>query len=166
MDWYGLLWSEMITFVSIARMNRDIANLAARVPPDVDVIVGIPRDGLLIATLLALRLDVALADISGFCEGRLLSDSWREPRTYSSCRSALVIDDVTKTGLSMSEARDRVIDAGITIPVRYTVLYCTDGDPVESLDIAPVKLGSPRCYEWRLTSHNLSMYAMDMDGVL
>ena len=50
-----------MTFVSMEKLAGDIRELAGRLPQDIDLIVGIPRDGLLIATILALRLDVALA---------------------------------------------------------------------------------------------------------
>lgn len=156
----------MITFVSMEKLAGDIRELVGRLPADIDLIVGIPRDGLLIATILALRLDVALADIDGFCAGRLLSFSWREQRTFEQCRSALVIDDCTKTGATMQSARERTAAMANHMKVRYTVLYYKHGDPVDDLDIAPKLLGSPRCYEWRLSSHNLDLYAFDMDGVL
>ncbi|HPL29059.1 MAG TPA: phosphoribosyltransferase [Anaerolineae bacterium] len=156
----------MLTFVSMEKLAGDIRELAGRLPQDIDLVVGIPRDGLLIATILALRLDVALADIDGFCAGRLLSFSWREQRTFEQCRSALVIDDCTKTGATMQSARERTAAMAERMKLRYTVLYYRHGDPVEGLDIMPKLLGSPRCYEWRLSSHNLDLYAFDMDGVL
>jgi len=156
----------MITFVSMEKLAGDIRELAGRLPQDIDLVVGIPRDGLLIATILALRLDVALADLDGFCDGRLLSVSWRTNRMFGECRSALVIDDCTKTGATMRLARERTAAMAERMTVRYTVLYYRQGDPIEALDIMPKLLGSPRCYEWRLSSHNLDIYAFDLDGIL
>ena len=62
-----------MNYRSLADINAAIINGMTRMPQPIDVVVGIPRSGLLPANLLCLALNIPLADLDGFCAGRVLS---------------------------------------------------------------------------------------------
>ena len=48
---------------------------AHRVPHDVDLIVGIPRSGMLVASILSLKLNLPMTDLYAFCRNDALDQS-------------------------------------------------------------------------------------------
>ena len=55
--------TEKLNFITISMFNNTIYKNINKIPKDVDLIVGIPRSGLLVANLLALYLNIKLTDI-------------------------------------------------------------------------------------------------------
>src|SRR4028119_1067470 len=51
-------------------LERAMHAVAVALPHDVDLVVGIPRSGLLAASMLALHLTVRLTDVAGLPRGR------------------------------------------------------------------------------------------------
>ena len=62
----------MINYRSIATLNRDVFAWVQKLPRDIELIVGVPRSGLLVASLLSLYMNVPLTDAEGFLEGRVI----------------------------------------------------------------------------------------------
>lgn len=89
-----------MNYKSVEDMNADTHRLAKSLPRDIDLVVGIPRSGLLAANLLCLHLDVPMTDIDGLCEGRIYDTGSRfEHRdSLDEFESVLVIDDSVLTG--------------------------------------------------------------------
>ncbi len=61
-----------MNFRSIQDLNEAIVRGLPRIPRDVDLVVGIPRSGLLAGSILALHLNVPLTDLQGLIEGRTI----------------------------------------------------------------------------------------------
>lgn len=94
----------------VYRSYDELANCIRRnlwkVPADVDVIVGIPRSGMIPALMLAELLNKRCADFDSFIEGRGMSYGTRGGlmRGGKSGR-AVVIDDCVNSGLSLEKVR-------------------------------------------------------------
>lgn len=157
-------------FRSIKDLYQDVWSNLHRLPDDIDLVVGIPRSGMLPATMIALARNLPMADIDGFVEGRLLSmghtrreEEGEARRTF---RHVLVVDDSSRTGSSMREARAML--AGMADPPRFTfaVAYGT-GATLAEVDIALASVAEPRVFEWNVLHHPLvSRSCFDIDGVL
>ena len=103
-----------MNYRSVADMNEDVKAWASRLPRDVDLVVGIPRSGLLAASMLSLHLNVPLTDLDGFLEDRLLAAGERlNGVDTADPRRVLVVDDSVLTGSAMTEARERVASADV-----------------------------------------------------
>nr|WP_249788182.1 phosphoribosyltransferase [Bradyrhizobium sp. NBAIM01] len=141
-----------------------------RLPDDLDIVVGIPRSGLMAAALVALAKQLPLADVQGFCEGRVLSAgrTRRVPSldiTVADCRHALVFDDSVASGGSMAEARVLLERAWPNKRFTYCAAYGEAGldFSVTILEQVP----QPRFFEWNIMNHPLLAEAcVDIDGVL
>lgn len=152
---------------SLAELNRCILQNAHRVPEDVDLIVGLPRSGLLAANLLALNLGLSLADFDGFLEGRKLASGRRvaglqeQPVTH-----ALVLDDTVATGAQMVKVRERLAAASLPCKVSVGAVYVMP-ETAHLVDLAFELLDGPRMFEWNLMGHYLlPTSCIDIDGVL
>ncbi|MCC7251278.1 phosphoribosyltransferase family protein [Hyphomicrobium sp.] len=156
---------------SVADLNDDIIAGLARVPPDVDLVVGIPRSGLLAGTLVALALNVPVTDVEGFMAGRILSAGRTRRRDLFDAdprhaRRVLVVDDSADTGQSMREARERLSAAFPEIPFSFCVVYGTS-PTCAGIDLILKVVRQPRLFQWNIMHHNmLERCCVDIDGVL
>ena len=156
---------------SIADMTDLIRRSLHLVPSDVDLIVGVPRSGILPAITLALLLNLRFADFDSLCEGRLQGAGSTKPGTrlianLSEARHVLVVDDSLNRGYAMREVREKLARAGVTARVSLAAIYVVP-DGVEEVDIAFEVLPLPRIFEWNFFHHTyLSRACISVEGVL
>lgn len=160
------------------RSYADLANIIVansyRLPPDIDVVVGIPRSGLLAASIFALSRNLPLADLNGFLDGRLLASgrTKKQPTSNGSVgefKHALIMDDSINSGQSMREARG-LIEAKLNVG-GTRVSYCAVIGRVDSendgADFILDKTHLPRFFQWNIFHHiDLARMCFDIDGVL
>jgi len=161
----------VIEYRSIADLNKTILDNLSKVPRDIDLVVGIPRSGLLAASMLALHLNLPLTDLDGFVEGRVISGGRRsrghrvDLRATSNLR-VFVLDDSIQSGEQMAEVKARIDRANLPHEIIFGVVY---GSPqgCESVDICFEVLATRRLFEWNLMHHSiLDRSCVDIDGVL
>ena len=156
---------------SVADLNDDIIAGLPLVPADIDLVIGIPRSGLLAGTLMALALNVPVTDVEGFVGGRILSAGRTRRRDLFDAnphraRRVLVMDDSADTGQSMLEARDRLVAAFPEIPFSFCVVYGTS-PRCAGVDITLQIVPQPRLFQWNVMHHDmLARCCVDIDGVL
>jgi len=159
-----------VNYRSVADLNADIRRWIPRLPDNIDVVVGIPRSGMLAANLLALHMNVALTDVAGLCEGRLMQCGRRgKDRVATNLdqpRQVLVVDDSASSGAQMRQVKAVIRQAGLQHHIRYAAVYVTP-QAARSVDFWCVVLPSPRCFEWNVMHHGtLPKWCVDLDGVL
>lgn len=151
---------------SLSDLSRTIAQHSAKIPSDVDLIVGVPRSGLLAANMLALHLNLRVADFDGFLAGRTLSTGRRIVAETGTSQHALVLDDSISTGSQMLEIRKKLDECDLACRVTTAAVYVAP-DRAELVDLNFELLGNPRIFEWNLMNHYLLESAcVDIDGVL
>jgi orotate phosphoribosyltransferase len=133
--------------------------------------VGIPRSGMLAASLLALHLNLPLTDVEGLIEGRVLQPGPRYTGAVTGlldeAADVLVVDDSVLFGRQVQAVKERIGAAGLPHSVRYAALYPAPGSE-HHLHFFFETVETPRCFEWNLMHHPwvLSKTCMDIDGVL
>jgi uncharacterized HAD superfamily protein len=158
------------------RTTADLARLVNanihRVPADVDVVVGVPRSGMIPAGLIALAMNRPLADLDGFCEGRFLGAGSTRRGSLgtrldpSQARVALIVDDSVASGGSIRRARERLLAAGLPHRFVFCAPFVTR-DTRDAVDIHFEVVGMPRMFEWNFMHHPaLAECCVDFDGVL
>jgi hypoxanthine phosphoribosyltransferase len=158
-------------FRSIADLNRDTLQQLHRIPHDVDVIVGIPRSGLLPATLLSLYFNLPLADLDGFVAGRFLASGRTKhhaglERRQDELRHVLLVDDSILSGTSLRAARQRLAAA---LPGKKVTTLCVYGadSSGSGADIVLAVVPRPRVFQWNVMHHQiLESACVDIDGIL
>lgn len=159
-----------MNFRSIANLNQVVVAALPRVPRDFDLVVGIPRSGLLAANMLALHLNLPLTDMRGLIQQRLLQSGRRmgDARAdfFDRIRKVLVVDDSVNSGTAMRRARAELDAAGLPYELVYAACYVTH----ESQDLVDLWLEivpTPRVFEWNVMHQDLlGESCVDIDGVL
>lgn len=157
-----------MNYRSISDMNDAIVRGMGRVPAGIDLVVGVPRSGLLAANLFALAANVSMTDVDGFLEGRLLAAGrTRRPRGDGAApRRVLVIDDSINRGNALREVRERLEAAGRADDCVFCAVYGADRTHPEA-DLVLERVPRPRLFQWNVFHHKHLQHAcLDIDGVL
>ena len=159
-------------FVTWAELHHDVAVFASRYRGKIDAVVGIPRSGSLIASLIALHLNIP-------CDtAQALDDEWLNGfndlvvSEGKQCR-VLVVDDSVLTGETMAEVINHELSDQFVV-VAYAALYASR-EFVDNLkwrehdfEFAYYRfVDSPRLFAWNWSHANHSASVMvDFDGIL
>lgn len=157
---------------SIADMNDAIVRNLHRLPNDIDLVVGIPRSGILAANLFCLVTNIAMTDLDSFIEGRIYSSGNSAKRRstldrdLTDMRRILVLDDSIRSGKAMRAARARLDAAGLGEKVMIGAVFGTSTNH-EEVDFVFEVVPDPRVFQWNLMHHViLQKSCVDIDGVL
>ena len=153
-----------MNFRSINDLCNLIRNKISLVPSDVDLIIGIPRSGLLAANYIALLLNKPLTDIEGFVDGRILSSGRTKDISHnvdkiSDAKKILIVDDSIASGASLKKCRDIIREKNIKSKIIYCAIYALPSSK-KYVDIYFEIVNSPRIFEWNLFSHTLFLPKM------
>ena len=156
-----------MNYRTVADINADTHELAKDLPRDIDLVVGIPRSGLLAANLLCLHLDVPMTDVESLCSGRILDTGSRcSDRSLEAIDSVVVVDDSVLTGSQMTETRRRLDEHDFPFDVHYSSVYISPRGH-QYVDYWGEVVDSPRVFEWNILHHTrLDEFCVDIDGVL
>lgn len=164
-----------MNYRSLADLNDTIVRNLHRLPGDIDLVVGIPRSGLLAAKLFSLVTNIPLTDLDSFLEGRIYSSGATKrhaglERGIADMRRILVLDDSILGGNAMRAARKRLEDAGIRdragAEIIFAAVYGSEASHPEA-DFIFERVKSPRIFQWNFMHHVvLEESCVDIDGVL
>ena len=161
----------MLEYRSIADLNRTIVKNLPKIPRDIDLVVGIPRSGLLAANILALHLNLPLTDVDGLLEGRLLCGGKRASHTEQGLQArkemkVLVVDDSILTGRQMEQVRKKIRASHPAHEILYAAVYAAPKTR-EKVDLHFEVVPQPQLFEWMMFHcYWLQHSCVDIDGVL
>lgn len=162
-----------MNYRSIADLSNILRYGANRVPTDVDLIVGVPRSGMLVANLLALQLNIRFCDVQNFLSDTPLHQGHTrvlrhaEVTIPSKAKHALVIDDSIDSGDSLNNARHALASSNFPTN-RLTWAACFAApNTTKDVDLYFEVVPQPRLFEWNLMHRPfLAECCIDIDGVL
>lgn len=148
---------------------RLVTSAAARLPADIDLVIGVPRSGMLAATMIALTRNLPLATPESLSRGTFLGGAQSRvilgaPAPAESQR-AILVDDSVYTGNAIRAAK---LELSNRLDVQPTTLavFVAPG-MVREVDISLEVCPMPRMFEWNWMHHSdLSSCCVDIDGVL
>ncbi len=157
------------------RTYSDISNLIAhnlfKIPLDIDLIVGVPRSGMIPALMIALMLNKPVCDLDTFLEGKMWRSGLRGRRqkfNWSKVKKVLIFDDSVNTGYAIDEVKTLIAQS--KIHNKYTILFgCVFTSPgmEGSVDFYFEEVITPRFFEWNFVHHSqLQKACLDIDGVI
>lgn len=160
-----------IVYRSIADMSNILVKNLYKFPHDVDLIVGIPRSGMMPANLLALYLNKPFTDIDSFMEGRVYSSGVRgDFITDDRSKKVIIMDDSFDKGGALAKVKSRLeqLKNKNSYKISYGVVYTTKLG-IQQLDYwCEVIDNSCRIFQWNLFHHKsiIGSSCFDIDGVL
>lgn len=162
--------SPQIHYKSISDLNSSIIGNLYKFPHDVDLIVGVPRSGMLPANLLALYLNKPYTDIDSFIEGRIYGCGDRGIFIENkNNKNIIVIDDSVCTGKALAKTKSKITKANLEnkFNFTYSAVFATK-ESKDKVDIFCDIVEIPRFFQWNLFHHPffLANAFCDIDGVL
>lgn len=157
-----------MNYRSFDHLNKDIQKWQKKLPSDLDLIVGVPRSGLLVGNLLALHLNLPLTTVEGLEERTVLQSGQRMNQNSSivSCDNILVVDDSVSSGKTIKNVKSQVKSLNLSKNIYYGAVY-TSTNGKKYVDTYADVVRTPRVFEWNMMHHpQLPNWMFDLDGVL
>lgn len=152
---------------NIADLNKIILQRLSIIPRDFDLIVGIPRSGMLPANLLALYLNRPYTDIHSFLNGHIYKAGARSQFfDLKEFKKILVVDDSIASGAAMEECQESLKHLETQFSISYCSIYVIPGKE-KMVDYFFEVVPLPRYFQWNIFNHTtLEKACFDIDGVL
>jgi uncharacterized HAD superfamily protein/hypoxanthine phosphoribosyltransferase len=152
---------------NVADLNKIILKRLSIIPRDFDLVVGIPRSGMLPANLLALYLNRPYTDIHSFLNGHIYKAGARSQFfDVKDFKKILIVDDSIASGAAMKSCRESLKELSSDFSISYCAIYVIPGKE-KSVDYYFEVVPLPRYFQWNILNHTtLEKACFDIDGVL
>lgn len=166
------LKGKAFNFVSVEQASEWTLDWVRELPERYDVVVGVPRSGMFIASLIALKLGRPLTTPDLLAQGEYWhSRVVKDKLPVEAIRHVLLVDDSIDSGRAMSSAEQqlRALPANIRVTKACLIVRA---DKKHDVDLYYKLLEPPRVFEWNILHRKIASYfghgvlAVDMDGVL
>jgi uncharacterized HAD superfamily protein/hypoxanthine phosphoribosyltransferase len=152
---------------NVSDLNKIILQRLSILPRTFDLIVGIPRSGMLPANLMALYLNRPYTDINSFINGHIYKAGARgqffDIKDY---KNILIVDDSIASGSAMDKCRESVKHLTNDFNISYCAVYVIPGKE-KMVDYYFEVVPLPRYFQWNILNHSsLEKACFDIDGVL
>ena len=158
-----------LNFVTFDMLNKLLIQNLHRIPHDIDVVVGVPRSGLLLANMIACYLNKPLTDVSGVIAGKFFDagntkNKFDWARDFSAVKKILVVEDSVASGASINQVKQRL--ALVNVEKIYLAAL-VEPRAINMVDLYFAVVPQPRMFEWNFMHHTaLQFCCLDFDGVL
>lgn len=156
-----------MNYRNITDLNNIILKRLNIIPRDFDLIVGVPRSGMLPANLLSLYLNRPYTDIHSFLNGHIYKAGARSQFfDISEFKKILVVDDSIASGSAMVEVKENLKHLESKFDIKYCAVYIIAGKE-KMVDYYFEIVPLPRYFQWNILNHTtLEKACFDIDGVL
>jgi uncharacterized HAD superfamily protein/hypoxanthine phosphoribosyltransferase len=156
-----------MNYRNITDLNNIILKRLNIIPRDFDLIVGVPRSGMLPANLLSLYLNRPYTDIHSFLNGHIYKAGARSQFfDISEFKKILVVDDSIASGSAMLEVKESLKHLESKFDIKYCAVYIIPGKE-KMVDYFFEIVPLPRYFQWNIMNHTtLEKACFDIDGVL
>lgn len=129
-----------------------------------DIVIGIPRSGLLVANLIALKLGKPLTTPELFAKG----EYWKSKlinNNLGGYKKILLVDDSVSSGRSIEESYEVLRSLSKDLVITKAALIVSECSK-NFVDTYYKVVPQPRLFEWNLLHAKKGKVALDLDGVL
>jgi uncharacterized HAD superfamily protein/hypoxanthine phosphoribosyltransferase len=161
-----------MNYRSINDLSSTVRNSLHLIPSDVDLVVGIPRSGMLVATIIAMNMNIRFCDIQGFLNNlQLITGNTRRSQKSNilypaDAKRVLIVDDSVGSGHSIQRIKDQIRENNLNQEIIYLAAY-VDVHTKELVDCYFEIVRFPRVFEWNVMHRELlAQCCLDIDGVL
>lgn len=156
-----------MNYRSINDLNTKILEKLFVIPRDIDLIVGVPRSGMLPANLIALYLNLPYTDLQSFIKGYIYKSGARKQFfNKNEFKNILVVDDSIASGAALKKCKNDLKHLKANYNFKYLVIYSTTENQ-KYVDYSLENVPTPRYFQWNIFNHSgLENACFDIDGVL
>ena len=163
-------------YITIDDLTKTIRTNIWKVPRDIDFIIGVPRSGMIAASIISSYLNVPLIDVNSFLTGLEPSGGSRLnyfTESHHKTNKVLVIDDTVFGGTAMNNTRKR-LSKHTDLSFVFMCVYL-EGVGINAVDIYLEDIRKYTdddnrivLYEWNIFQHHtkfMKKCLYDIDGV-
>lgn len=153
-----------INFVTIEELVSWTKEWIKSFPESYDIILGIPRSGLLVASVIALKLAKPLSTPDLFLDHRFWKSNKITDR--SNYKKVLLIDDSINSGKTMKQYIEMLKSKEKSICVTTGALIILE-DRRDLIDLYYAAIPRPRIFEWNILHQKISStLACSLEGII
>jgi hypoxanthine phosphoribosyltransferase len=153
-----------INFVTLDELANWTREWIRSFPTDFDVIIGIPRSGMIVASMIACRLGRPLTTPDLYCEGKWWASQLIKPTSF---RRALLVDDSVNAGMAIARARATLAQGPSNVKVTTAAVVAHRREARELVDLHYRLLLHPTIFEWNLLHMKaMNVLSVSLEGVL
>lgn len=157
--------AEKYPFRKFEDLSRTIKKNLYKLPENIDLIVGVPRSGMIPAYMIGLYLNKRVCTLNEFLENVVPGFGNRMPNIENGIQKVIVVDDSICTGKAMREVRDKLKDK-TDYDIIYLAVY-TNNVRNDLVDFTFEYVVTPRLFQWNYMNMVWTQKScFDMDGVL
>lgn len=158
---------QYLEYRSVSDLNKLIISKLGIFPHDIDLVVGIPRSGMLPANLIALYLNKPYTDIDSFIQGKIyLSGERGSCIKVDDINKVLIVDDSIYWGNAILQAKKKLQQLPDHLEFKYAAIIVTSAGS-KLVDYFCEIIDRPRIFQWNIFHHSIiSRSCFDIDGVL
>ncbi len=161
-----------MNFVNYNQLSGDIRNNIFKIQSlNVDLVVGLPRSGMIPAYMIGLYLNIPCTDIRSFILNEKLKSGYTRRHKYNDltfpqeAKKVLVVDDSINTGQSLIKDLKEIKKA-YSGNIVSCAIYSSSSIRSD-VDLVLKHISLPRVFEWNIFHHSITEKAcFDIDGVL
>lgn len=161
-------------YITYSDMAATIRRNIWKVPHDVDLIVGIPRSGMIAALMIGELMHKRVAEIGSFLSGHTLGYGGRGSHIQETpIKKVLLVDDTVFNGNAMFLASKYVEPVKDKYIILTACIYAEGRNAKDMVNIYFEDIYDPHetlyLYEWNILHHHehkTKLFMFDMDGVL
>lgn len=160
-----------MNFVSLNELLSDIrSSIVSLAQYNFDLVVGIPRSGMIPAYTIGLYLNIDVTDLNSFLDNKPLQrgntrESKFEINYPQNAKNILLVDDSISSGKSLEDNLSK-IPKQLKEKITTMAIYAIE-DNHNMVDLHIRLVGHPRVFEWNIFNHSIINHScFDIDGVL
>jgi len=159
-----LATTSHLKVVTVKEATTYILEFAKQLPSSFDCVIGIPRSGLWVAAIIALKYGKPLSTPTGYVRGEVWQSLHIQKRDV---RSILLVEDDVIYGKQILKAKQQLLKFQPNLKITTASLFATTKGS-KLIDYCYQIRNPPLLYEWTLLTNmaGLGKLAVDMDGVL
>lgn len=150
-------------------LSLDIKRNISKIPSDIDLIVGVPRSGIIPAYMISFALNKQVCSLPEFLSGQFGENGIsRQINKSKEIKKVLVVDDTVNLGTSITKVKERIATTyGNKYECVYMAVYGVNKESFKFMDIVLDFVAQPRMFQWNYLNHGfLAAAGFDIDGVL
>lgn len=156
-----------MNYKSYADLSIDILEEIQKVPSSIQLVVGIPRSGMVPAYMIGAQLNLPVVSLSEFLSGQYGMVGERVIRVdLENISHVLIVDDSINSGTALNKTKTQIKAKNLDIHFHYCAIYSATKDN-SFLDFYFKYLPQPRVFQWNYKNHFINTKScIDIDGVL